>query len=85
MLRASVSLQSCVRECVRARVCVCVGGCPVSEETSPEFEEFLDFIADKVQLNKWTKFRAGLDVRSTPRTHARTHAQSLSLHSALTD
>lgn len=39
-----------------------------SEETSPEFEDFLDFIADKVELNGWTNFRAGLDVRS--RVHA---------------
>lgn len=33
-------------------------------ETSKEFEEFLDFIADRVKLNGWDKFRAGLDVKS---------------------
>jgi len=38
---------------------------PPSEETSPEFEEFLEFIADKVPLKGWPHFRAGLDVQST--------------------
>ncbi|KYQ89078.1 RapGAP/RanGAP domain-containing protein [Tieghemostelium lacteum] len=32
--------------------------------TSPEFEEFLDFIGERVPLNGWTQFRAGLDVRT---------------------
>eukprot|EP01132_Coremiostelium_polycephalum_P006168 gene6168-7682_t len=33
-------------------------------KTSPEFEEFLDFIGERVPLNGWTNFRAGLDVRT---------------------
>ncbi|KAM9978796.1 hypothetical protein ACTFIY_012557 [Dictyostelium cf. discoideum] len=33
-------------------------------QTSPEFEEFLDFIGDRVPLEGWTHFRAGLDVRT---------------------
>jgi len=31
--------------------------------SSPEFEEFLDFLGDRVTLNGWDKFRGGLDVR----------------------
>ncbi|KAL6078755.1 putative Rap/Ran GTPase-activating protein [Balamuthia mandrillaris] len=39
-------------------------------DTSEEFEEFLDFIGDRVQLNGWSNFRAGLDVRNgTTGTH----------------
>ncbi|KAF2068661.1 hypothetical protein CYY_010012 [Polysphondylium violaceum] len=33
-------------------------------QTSPEFEEFLDFIGERVPLNGWGNFRAGLDVRT---------------------
>jgi len=33
-------------------------------ETSPEFEEFLDFLGNRVKLDSWKKFRGGLDVRS---------------------
>jgi len=31
---------------------------------SPEFEEFLDFIGDRVLLHGWPTFRAGLDVKT---------------------
>lgn len=31
---------------------------------SPEFEEFLDFIGDRVPLHGWPHFRAGLDVKT---------------------
>jgi len=42
-----------------------------NEETSPEFEEFLDFIGDRVKLDNWKNFRGGLDVRSgTTGTHS---------------
>ncbi|EGC36130.1 hypothetical protein DICPUDRAFT_54771 [Dictyostelium purpureum] len=33
-------------------------------KTSPEFEEFLDFIGERVPLEGWQHFRAGLDVRT---------------------
>jgi len=33
-------------------------------DASPEFEEFLDFIGDRVPLHGWTNFRAGLDVKT---------------------
>jgi len=33
-------------------------------ETSEEFEEFLDFLGDRVKLLGWEGFRAGLDVKS---------------------
>lgn len=33
------------------------------DKGSPEFEEFLDFLGEKVELNGWTRYRAGLDVR----------------------
>ncbi|GAM23464.1 hypothetical protein SAMD00019534_066390, partial [Acytostelium subglobosum LB1] len=40
-------------------------------DSSPEFEEFLDFIGERVPLTGWTNFRAGLDVRSgTTGTHS---------------
>ena len=32
---------------------------------SPAFEEFLDFLGDRVELEGWDKYRAGLDVTST--------------------
>merc|ERR1711916_2300 len=35
-----------------------------TQETSPEYEEFLDFLGDRVPLSGWSKFRAGLDVKS---------------------
>mmetsp|Transcript_6577 Transcript_6577/g.9130 ORF Transcript_6577/g.9130 Transcript_6577/m.9130 type:complete len:399 (+) Transcript_6577:133-1329(+) len=39
-------------------------------ETSPQFEDFLDFLGDRIVLDKWTGFRGGLDVRSgTTGTH----------------
>ncbi len=34
-------------------------------ESSPEFEEFLDFLGDRVKLDNFSGFRGGLDVRST--------------------
>jgi len=34
-------------------------------ETSPEFEEFLDFLGDRVELQDWKQFRGGLDATST--------------------
>lgn len=37
------------------------------EHGSPEFEEFLDFLGDRVELEGWTRYRAGLDVTSTIR------------------
>jgi RAP1 GTPase activating protein 1 len=33
-------------------------------DSSNEFEEFLDFIGDRVKLEGWKGFRGGLDVRS---------------------
>ena len=33
-------------------------------ETSPEFEEFLEFLGEKIVLKGWTRFRGGLDVKS---------------------
>ncbi len=30
-------------------------------DTSPEYEEFLDFIGERVNLQNWTNWRAGLD------------------------
>eukprot|EP00008_Paramoeba_atlantica_P008645 CAMPEP_0201490566 /NCGR_PEP_ID=MMETSP0151_2-20130828/26638_1 /ASSEMBLY_ACC=CAM_ASM_000257 /TAXON_ID=200890 /ORGANISM="Paramoeba atlantica, Strain 621/1 / CCAP 1560/9" /LENGTH=372 /DNA_ID=CAMNT_0047876567 /DNA_START=133 /DNA_END=1251 /DNA_ORIENTATION=- len=33
-------------------------------EGSPEFEEFLDFLGDRIQLKNWENFRGGLDVKS---------------------
>jgi len=32
--------------------------------TSPAFEEFLDFLGERVKLDNWKGFRGGLDVRS---------------------
>lgn len=34
------------------------------EKSTPLLEEFLDCIGEKVQLEGWTKFRGGLDVKS---------------------
>lgn len=33
-----------------------------NEHGSPEFEEFLDFLGERVELKGWNRFRAGLDV-----------------------
>jgi hypothetical protein len=33
-------------------------------EPSPDFEEFLTLIGDKIKLDGWKKFRGGLDVRN---------------------
>jgi len=33
-------------------------------ETSPEFEEFLDFLGERIILKGWSGYRGGLDVRS---------------------
>jgi len=40
-------------------------------ESSPEFEEFLDFLGERVPLGGWPHFRAGLDVKTgTTGTHS---------------
>lgn len=44
-------------------VLYCLTICAV--ETSPEFEEFLDFLGKRVTLKGWTGYRGGLDVKST--------------------
>jgi len=36
-----------------------------NEKTTPEFEEFLDFIGDRITLQGWDKYKGGLDVKST--------------------
>jgi len=36
-----------------------------NSEMSPDFEEFLEWVGDKVQLSGWKKFKGGLDVRGT--------------------
>lgn len=33
-------------------------------DSSPQFEEFLDFIGERVELDNWPRFRGGLDVKS---------------------
>jgi hypothetical protein len=33
-------------------------------ETSKEFEEFLEYMGEKVVLKGWEKYRGGLDVKS---------------------
>lgn len=33
-------------------------------ETSPEFEEFLEFLGERIALKGWQKYRGGLDVKS---------------------
>jgi len=39
--------------------------------TSVQYEEFLDFLGTRIELNGWTKYRGGLDVRSdTTGTHS---------------
>lgn len=35
-----------------------------NQTSSPEFEEFLDFLGDRVPLHGWPNFRAGLDVKT---------------------
>lgn len=35
-----------------------------NQSSSPEFEEFLDFLGDRVLLHGWPNFRAGLDVKT---------------------
>eukprot|EP01111_Echinosteliopsis_oligospora_P001485 TRINITY_DN12239_c0_g1_i1.p1 TRINITY_DN12239_c0_g1~~TRINITY_DN12239_c0_g1_i1.p1 ORF type:complete len:423 (-),score=78.42 TRINITY_DN12239_c0_g1_i1:184-1311(-) len=35
-----------------------------NQHASPEFEEFLDFLGDRVPLYGWSHFRAGLDVKT---------------------
>jgi len=35
-----------------------------NQGSSPEFEEFLDFLGDRVALHGWPNFRAGLDVKT---------------------
>ena len=37
-----------------------------SEHGSEAFEHFLSMIGDKIALEGWTQYRAGLDVRSAP-------------------
>ena len=40
-------------------------------ETSPQFEEFLEWIGDKIVLKNWPHFRGGLDVKNdTTGTHS---------------
>lgn len=31
-----------------------------NQKSSPEFEEFLDFLGDRVALHGWPNFRAGI-------------------------
>jgi len=38
-------------------------------ETSPAFDEFLNFLGDRLNLNNWKGFRGGLDVRSGTTGH----------------
>jgi len=35
-----------------------------NSETSTEFEEFLDFLGERVNLSGWTNYRAGLDTKN---------------------
>lgn len=35
-----------------------------ANDTSPKFEEFLDFLGTRIQLQGWKNFRGGLDVKS---------------------
>jgi len=40
-------------------------------ETSPAYEEFLNYLGEKIPLQGWTKFRGGLDVKqNTKGTHS---------------
>jgi len=40
-------------------------------QTSPEYDEFLDFLGDRIQLQGWTGYRGGLDVKNNSTgTHA---------------
>ena len=34
-------------------------------ESSPLFEEFLDFLGTRIKLDNWGSFKGGLDVKST--------------------
>ena len=36
----------------------------ILEHGSPAFEEFLDFIGERVELKGFSKYRAGLDTKS---------------------
>jgi hypothetical protein len=36
----------------------------ISVTPSKEFEEFLNFLGERITLNGWTGFRGGLDVKS---------------------
>jgi hypothetical protein len=38
--------------------------CPV--ETSPEFEQFLELLGEKIELLGWNGHNGGLDIQSTP-------------------
>lgn len=33
-----------------------------TEHTSPAFTQFLEFLGERIELNGWTGYRAGLDV-----------------------
>jgi hypothetical protein len=33
-------------------------------DTSPEYDEFLDFLGDRINLQDWPHFKAGLDTKS---------------------
>lgn len=35
-----------------------------SEDSTPEFEQFLNILGDKITLKSWGKFRGGLDIKS---------------------
>ncbi len=35
-----------------------------SEAGSPAFEEFLDFLGERIKLKGWTFYKGGLDVKS---------------------
>jgi hypothetical protein len=53
----------------RERECVCVCVCVIdvivvdAETGSEAFDEFLEFLGDRVQLAGWSKFRGGLNVK----------------------
>jgi len=43
-----------------------IAGCVMSVEfASPEFDEFLDLIGERVKLKGFERYRGGLDVKST--------------------
>lgn len=33
------------------------------EDSTPEFEQFMDILGEKIELQGWKKFRGGLDVK----------------------